>query len=245
MEPSATAQALSGNLEIRSRNAQKTDSLYNPTAVTNAGGLGVLGGVGYTPRFLKQQIDEIKEALNDKNAPFGIDLLLPQVRHPGPHELVHGVHGFVQYCDSRLIERLPVAFLQVGGSARATNKDYTNGQLPELIDIIIQEKAALFVCVSVRARDSLRALLTPVPPARVYTRRLSAFLPSGLSTSSTKLASRACESCARVIAFLSLIELDALNRNMVGAAKHCKKALDVGMDMICAQGGEGGGHTGA
>lgn len=31
---------------------------------------------------------------------------------------------------------------------------------------------------------------------------------------------------------------------MVGAAKHCKKAIDVGMDIICAQGGEGGGHTG-
>lgn len=29
-----------------------------------------------------------------------------------------------------------------------------------------------------------------------------------------------------------------------GAAKHCKKALDVGMDLICCQGGEGGGHTG-
>jgi len=26
---------------------------------------------------------------------------------------------------------------QVGGSARKTNTDYTNGQLPELIDIII------------------------------------------------------------------------------------------------------------
>jgi NAD(P)H-dependent flavin oxidoreductase YrpB (nitropropane dioxygenase family) len=31
---------------------------------------------------------------------------------------------------------------------------------------------------------------------------------------------------------------------MVGAPKHVKKALDVGMDIICAQGGEGGGHTG-
>ena len=36
-------------------------------------------GVGYTPEFLKRQIEEIKEGLNDKNAPFGVDLLLPQV----------------------------------------------------------------------------------------------------------------------------------------------------------------------
>lgn len=48
-------------------------------AVTNAGGLGVIGGVGYTPDMLREQIAELKEYLNDKSAPFGIDLLLPQV----------------------------------------------------------------------------------------------------------------------------------------------------------------------
>jgi len=32
--------------------------------------------------------------------------------------------------------------------------------------------------------------------------------------------------------------------NMVGAPKHARKALDAGVDIICAQGGEGGGHTG-
>lgn len=48
-------------------------------AVTNAGGLGVIGGVGYTPDMLREQIAELKSYLNDKNAPFGVDLLLPQV----------------------------------------------------------------------------------------------------------------------------------------------------------------------
>jgi NAD(P)H-dependent flavin oxidoreductase YrpB (nitropropane dioxygenase family) len=32
--------------------------------------------------------------------------------------------------------------------------------------------------------------------------------------------------------------------NMIGHPKHVKKCLDVGADIICAQGGEGGGHTG-
>ncbi|CAK9032994.1 unnamed protein product [Durusdinium trenchii] len=32
--------------------------------------------------------------------------------------------------------------------------------------------------------------------------------------------------------------------NMVGAPKHVAKALEAGVDIICAQGGEGGGHTG-
>lgn len=48
-------------------------------AVTNAGGLGVIGGVGYTPDMLREQIAELKGYLKDKNAPFGVDLLLPQV----------------------------------------------------------------------------------------------------------------------------------------------------------------------
>jgi len=31
---------------------------------------------------------------------------------------------------------------------------------------------------------------------------------------------------------------------MVGAPKHAEKALKAGVDIVCAQGGEGGGHTG-
>lgn len=38
-------------------------------AVTNAGGLGVIGGVGYTPQMLREQIADLKNGLNDKNAP--------------------------------------------------------------------------------------------------------------------------------------------------------------------------------
>ena len=48
-------------------------------AVTNAGGIGVIGGVGYTPDMLREQIAELKSYLKDKNAPFGVDLLIPQV----------------------------------------------------------------------------------------------------------------------------------------------------------------------
>ena len=41
-----------------------------------------------------------------------------------------------------------------------------------------------------------------------------------------------------------LHEAGILIMNMVGAPKHAKKALDAGVDIVCAQGGEGGGHTG-
>merc|ERR1719181_1779863 len=80
-------------------------------AVTNAGGLGNIGGVGFSPETLRKTIKMLKDDLVDKSAPFGVDLLLPQV----------------------------------GGSARKTNKDYTGGTLPQLIDIIIEEGAKLFV----------------------------------------------------------------------------------------------------
>ena len=48
-------------------------------AVTNAGGIGVIGGVGYTPDMLREQIAELKGFLKDQSAPFGVDLLIPQV----------------------------------------------------------------------------------------------------------------------------------------------------------------------
>jgi len=81
-------------------------------AVTNAGGIGSIGGLTMSPKVLKQEIDWIKEKLVDQSLPFGVDLAIPQV----------------------------------GGNARKTNHDYTHGHLPELIDIIVAEKAKLFIC---------------------------------------------------------------------------------------------------
>lgn len=62
-------------------------------AVSNAGGLGVIGGLGYTPQQLQEIIDEIKENLTDKNLPFGVDLALPQVggsARKTNHDYTHG-----------------------------------------------------------------------------------------------------------------------------------------------------------
>lgn len=39
----------------------------------------LLGGVGFTPDALRKTIGMLKKELVDKNAPFGVDLLLPQV----------------------------------------------------------------------------------------------------------------------------------------------------------------------
>jgi len=134
-------------------------------AVSNSGGLGVIGGVSYTPRILKMTIKNLKKKLNDPNLPFGVDLLLPKV----------------------------------GGSARKTNEDYTKGKLDQLVDVIIESGAKLFVCA------------VGVPPKHVVDK----FHANGIPV-----------------------------MNMVGHPKHVPKALAQGVDLICAQGGEGGGHTG-
>jgi len=133
--------------------------------VSNNGGLGVIGGVGFTPRILKLQLKVLKKNLDRPGLPFGVDLLIPQI----------------------------------GGSARKTNYDYNKGHLDELIEIIIKSGAKLFVSA------------VGVPSAQVVKKLHNAKI---------------------------------LVMNMVGAPKHVPKALKVGVDLICCQGTEGGGHTG-
>ncbi|KAL2068722.1 hypothetical protein VTL71DRAFT_15060 [Oculimacula yallundae] len=134
-------------------------------AVSNAGGLGCIGGLGYTPQQLREIIHELKANLDSPSLSFGVDLALPKV----------------------------------GEGARKTNHDYTHGQLDDLITVTIEEGAKLFISA------------VGIPPPHVIKR---------------------------------LHEAGILIMNMVGAPKHAKKALDAGVDIVCAQGGEGGGHTG-
>jgi NAD(P)H-dependent flavin oxidoreductase YrpB (nitropropane dioxygenase family) len=45
-------------------------------AVSKAGGIGVLGAVGFTPEKLKEELDWIDEHIGDK--PYGVDIVIPQ-----------------------------------------------------------------------------------------------------------------------------------------------------------------------
>lgn len=65
-------------------------------AVTNAGGIGVIGGVRQSPKMLQDSIDQIKSHLEDKNAPFGVDLLIPQVGGNARKTNVRSMCMFVQ-----------------------------------------------------------------------------------------------------------------------------------------------------
>lgn len=118
--------------------------------VTNSGGIGVIGGVRQTPKVLQRSINELKSFLEDKNAPFGVDLLLPQV---GGNARKTNVCPRLS-SHHREIHILPFQY------------DYTKGQLDELLDVIISSKAALFVsAVGVppkAAVDKLHAAGIPV-----------------------------------------------------------------------------------
>ncbi len=92
-----------------------------------------------------------------------------------------------------------LALPAVGGSARKTNHDYTKGSLSELVDVVVEEGAMLFVSA------------VGVPSREVIGR-----LHGG----------------------------GVVVMNMVGHPRHAVKAFEAGVDIVCAQGGEGGGHTG-
>ncbi|KAK6355189.1 hypothetical protein TWF696_004307 [Orbilia brochopaga] len=144
----------------------RTSSSELAAAVSNAGGLGTVGGLGYTPEQLLEIITDLKKGLVSPDLPFGVDLALPKV----------------------------------GGGARKTNHDYTNGQLDELITVTIESGAKLFVSA------------VGIPPPHIIKR---------------------------------LHDAKILIMNMVGHPKHAEYALKAGVDIVCAQGGEGGGHTGS
>jgi len=136
-------------------------------AVTNAGGLGVIGGLGYTPRILRLTIKNLKKDLKDQNMFFGVDF--------------------------------PIA--KIGDGARKTNYDYQKGKLDELVDVIIE--------------------------------------------------SATCKLFVSAIGVPTKAMVDKLHKhgifvmNMIGHPKHVHKACAVGVDALCAQGTEGGGHTGS
>ncbi|KAI7373686.1 hypothetical protein KC336_g20352, partial [Hortaea werneckii] len=71
----------------------RTSSGPLAAAVSNAGGLGVIGGLGYTPDQMRSIISEIKTNLSSPDLPFGVDLALPQVggsARKTNHDYTHG-----------------------------------------------------------------------------------------------------------------------------------------------------------
>ena len=89
-------------------------------AVSRAGGLGVLGAVGFTPEQLEVELDWIDEHVGGK--PYGVDTVMPQkavdVHGADPAEMLDQIRSLIdaahwQYVDD-LMERFELPPLPDG-----------------------------------------------------------------------------------------------------------------------------------
>eukprot|EP00659_Diplonema_papillatum_P002665 gene2665-4145_t len=83
-------------------------------AVSNAGGLGVIGGVTLTPERLRSEIAELKAKLDDKSA-FGVDLLIPQVGGGARKTNYDYTHGKLPELVDVICEAKPRLFVSAVG----------------------------------------------------------------------------------------------------------------------------------
>lgn len=173
-------------------------------AVSNAGGLGVLGAAACSPKRLRRWIREVR-TLTDR--PFGVDTLLPaSVRQggsggaarsgPRPQDLLPEykaiAHEFLEREGLDDVPRRPVDPDEVGAPPLFT-KEFFDAQM----EVVIEERVPVYAA----------GLGDPGP-----------WLES-LHRNGTKVLA------------------------VVGAVRHANKVRDSGVDVIVAQGHDGGGHN--
>ena len=168
-------------------------------AVSEAGGLGVLGGSGYSVEELRDAIREIK-AQTDK--PFGVDLLLPKSVAP------QMVGGAKELPLSEVLKKLPEPHREWIRKVRAEMG------LPD-VDVMIKlnsttnrPKESIQVCIEERVPLFCAGLGNP------------GFMVQEAHSVGMKVL------------------------GITGNSKNARRMAESGLDLIVAQGHEGGGHTG-
>jgi len=171
-------------------------------AVSEAGGMGVLGGSGYTVEELRVAIGEIK---SKTNKPYGVDLLLPQKMDIGGGL---GEHGPKELPLSLILKSLPQPHqdwikkvkdeLQVPDVEIVVKMDTTTLRPQEAIEVCIEERVPLFC--------------------------------AGLGNPGFMVA-QAHAAGMKVL-------------GITGNARNARRMAQSGIDLLVAQGHEGGGHTG-
>ena len=167
-------------------------------AVSEAGGLGVLGGAGFNIDELQQAIREIKA---QTGKPFGVDLLLPKdvMTLDGSHEAIPLM---------TLIEGLPKPYLDWFHKVKA-EMDLPDIDLMVKTDTtVMQPNEAIRICIEERVPLFCAGLGNP------------GFMVNDAHAYGMKVL------------------------GITGNAKNAKRMAESGLDLIVAQGFEGGGHTG-
>jgi NAD(P)H-dependent flavin oxidoreductase YrpB (nitropropane dioxygenase family) len=175
-------------------------------AVTNAGGLGVLGASAFTAPELDAQLTWIEEQVGGR--PYGVDLLVPEKFAAGdPDDLVASLRVQIPQAHLDFVADLLVRYGIPDAPATAT---------PGVV------------------MDEIAAALSPAgagPLLDVAFSHRIALIASALGTPPPGLVDRAKDAGVKVAA-------------LVGQAKHARRQLDAGVDVLIAQGTEAGGHTG-
>ncbi len=175
-------------------------------AVSKAGGLGVLGAVGFTPEELEIELAWIDEHVGDH--PYGVDVVIPGkyegMGEDDPEKLAEQLRAMVPE------EHLAFArgVLAEHGVPPLPDGDERTGQLLGWTDATAapQVEAAL-------RHDGVRLVANALgtPPAEIV---------------------RDIQASGRLVAALC------------GRPDQARKHADAGLDLVIAQGTEGGGHTG-
>jgi NAD(P)H-dependent flavin oxidoreductase YrpB (nitropropane dioxygenase family) len=171
-------------------------------AVSEAGGLGVLGGAGFTVDELQNAIHEIK-AQTDK--PFGVDLLLPKHLDFGGGM---GMKDVGELPLIKILERLPKSH------KKWYEKVKKEMELPD-VDVKVRMNTT-----TMRPKESIQVCLEEKVP----------LFCAGLGNPGFMVAE------AHAVGMKVL--------GITGNAKNAKRMADSGIDLLVAQGYEGGGHTG-
>ncbi len=167
-------------------------------AVSEAGGLGVLGGSGYNLEELRENIREIKK-ITDK--PFGVDLLLPK-------NLPTGGTGAGGIKLNDLIETLPKAHLDWYKKI----KEELN--LPD-VDVMLKMDTTVM-----NPDESIKICLEEKIPLFCAGLGNPGFMVEDAHKNGVKVL------------------------GITGNARNARRIAESGVDLLVAQGTEGGGHTG-
>lgn len=171
-------------------------------AVSEAGGLGVLGGSGFTVDELRDAIREIKK-LTDK--PYGVDLLLPARIAP---RAGMGPEGVTELPLKVVIETLPPA-----------HRDWVNKVREEMGLPDVNVKVRLNT-TTMRPQESIEVCVEERVP----------LFCAGLGNPGFMVK-----------------DAHAVGMKVLGITGNTKNAVRIaqsGVDLLVAQGHEGGGHTG-
>ena len=171
-------------------------------AVSEAGGLGVLGGSGFTVDELRDAIQEIK-AQTDK--PFGVDLLLPKNIDLGG---ALGQEGPDEIPLSEILKIIPEPHREWVQKVR-------NDMGLPAVEIMMRTNTT-----TMRPKESVQVCIEEKVP----------LFCAGLGNPGFMVA----EAHANGMKVLGI----------TGNAKNAKRMADSGVDLLVAQGHEGGGHTG-